>query len=503
MARFFQQSNPQRSLQTRVTLLILLPSLAILAIAAIFGYSQLRERVLKNMSLLTSQTARVVEVALRRDMLTSDFDGMQETLDTIADDEYIETLYLLNPEGEVVLAPRGQPVGRILNNQDPPCQPCHSLPPADRPMGIAVMDSAGRPIFRSMRPIENLLECNPCHDPDQPVIGLLLTDIAISPFESAIARESRVSLFWWIGSIIVIIILVNLAISRSVLRRIRQLAGAIERFGVDMRQPSLPKSPMDEIGTLGQAFESMTDRIVRREEENKLLADALAKRMSERDELLRRLIEAQEQERKRLARELHDDLGQGLSSVALNVEIIEDSLEADPERARGMLKRIKDLIAEATERMYDLILDLRPSSLDDIGLRAALRSLIERTLEPAGISWELQVPGTDGRLSQEIETTLFRILQEAITNVLKHAEAEHVTLNLCQFDGQIRVEIRDDGVGFEPSAINDPSDGSRGLGLMGMRERVDQFGGELRVHSSPGQGTQITIDLPLAGGLHG
>jgi two-component system sensor histidine kinase UhpB len=370
-------------------------------------------------------------------------------------------------------------------------------------MGIAVTNSAGQPVFRSMRPIENQRDCRACHDPSQRVIGLLLTDIAISPFEAAIARETRNSLFWWVGSIIVIVILVNLAISRSVLQRISQLAVAIERFGDDIRPPSLPKSPMDEIGKLAHAFESMTDRVIKREEENRDLTHALAKRMAERDELLKRLIEAQEQERKRLARELHDDLGQSLSTVALNVEIIENAFGEETRPAKELLRRIRELVAEATERMYDLILGLRPSSLDDIGLVAALRSLVERTLEPKGITWEFQASDTEDRLPQEIETTLFRIMQEAITNVLKHAQAEHVAMNLCRFDGRIRAEIRDDGVGFDASGLHDPTNPSRGFGLLGMRERVEQLGGEIRVNTSPGQGTQITIDLPTAEGPHG
>lgn len=502
IAQFLRQSNPQRSLQTKVTLLILLPSLVILAGAAVVGYSQLRQRVLRNMSLLTSQTAQVIQVALRRDMLASDFESMQETLDMIARDKHIDALYLLDTDGRVVFSPHASGVGEVLSNQDPACQPCHSLPPAERPMGVAVTNSAGQPVFRSMQPIEVQPECSRCHDPDQRIIGLLLTDVAISPFESAIAQETRNSLLWWVGTIILIVILVNLAIARFVLRRISHLAAAIERFGQDMTPPSLPNSPMDEIGKLGGAFEAMTARVIRRERENKELTAALGKRMEERDRLLKRLIEAQEQERKRLARELHDDLGQGLSTVALNVELIQNTLHTDSETTRQHLGRIHELVADATERMYDLILGLRPSSLDDLGLVAALRALVSRTLDPAGVSWDFNVQQSGERLPQEIEITLFRIIQEALTNIIKHARAGRVELRLSRQNGEVTTVIQDDGVGFEPRDLDRPGGTERGLGLLGMRERVEQCRGEISIRSRPGKGTQITVMLPLEHGRH-
>jgi signal transduction histidine kinase len=497
ITRILEQGNPQKSLQTKVTLLILGPSLLILAVAAAVGYAQLRHRVLKNMSLLTSQTAQVIQVALRRDMLASDFESMQETLDIIARDKHIDNLYLLDTDGRVVFAPHEAGVGEVLSNQEPACQPCHSLPPAQRPLGVAVTNSAGQPVFRSMQPIEVQPECSRCHDPNQRIIGLLLTDVAISPFESAIAQETRNSLLWWVGTIILIVILVNLAISRFVLRRISHLSAAIDRFGQNMEPPSLPESPLDEIGKLGGAFKSMTSRIIQRERENRDLTEALGRRMEERDRLLKRLIEAQEQERKRLARELHDDLGQGLSTVALNVELVQNTMQTDPEATRRHLGRIHDLVADATERMYDLILGLRPSSLDDLGLVAALRALIGRTLEPAGIACNFNVRQGDRRLPQEIEITLFRIIQEALTNIVKHAHAGHVALELYRQDGLAITEINDDGVGFNPQELDQPGAAERGLGLLGMRERVEQCQGTISIWSQPGEGTHVIVRLPV------
>jgi two-component system sensor histidine kinase UhpB len=189
---------------------------------------------------------------------------------------------------------------------------------------------------------------------------------------------------------------------------------------------------------------------------------------------LKRLISVQEQERKRVARELHDDLGQSLSSTTLNIEIAQRALNDDPQTTATHLKRALSLIAESTDQMYDLILGLRPSVLDDFGLISALRAHCQRTLEPANITFDLDTQGLPDRLPPEIETALFRIFQEALTNVLRHAKASHVVLRLIKEDGVVVGQILDDGVGFDPDMFTEQKGEPRGLGLLGIHERVEQ-----------------------------
>jgi len=166
--------------------------------------------------------------------------------------------------------------------------------------------------------------------------------------------------------------------------------------------------------------------------------------------------------------------------------------------------RSTEAIREAhalTERLLAeirrLIFDLRPSVLDDLGLLPALRRYIRELSQRGGPAIELQATGPVRRLSPQIETALFRIVQEALTNVTKHAQARKATMGLEFSDSLARVWVQDDGKGFNPQEVMKGADGGRGLGLLGMQERAALLGGTLAVASQPGQGTRITVEVPL------
>ena len=483
------------SLHLRVSALIIVPMLFILILSTGIAYIQQRDRALASMSLLASQTGSVIHHVLQRDMLLSDFESIQHTFDAIGQDDRIRTLYLLDTNGKVVFAPNGVGVGRQLDYHDKTCQPCHRLPPELRPSGVVVTGGEDQPVFRSMHPIENQPQCYGCHDPDKRINGLLLTDLSIAPVESALAADLRHNLAWWAGTVLVTGLLANLAVNRMVLRRLSGLSSAMADMGRKGPAVRLAERPADEIGRLSAAFNMMTERIQQREIENQELSEALKRRAEERGELLERLITAQEEERKRVARELHDELGQGLSSAALTIEVAQRSIEGDPVKASRHLDQAHEVIADATERMYDLIMGLRPSVLDDLGLVAALWSHAERTLEPAGISFKMDASAATDRLPPATETALFRIFQEAITNVLRHANASLVVLRIAVVDGSVEAEVEDNGVGFGHDLWGDDG-GRRGLGLLGMRERTQQLGGRIDVLSRPGEGTKLLIRIP-------
>ena len=485
------------NLQLKVSLLIILPMLLILAASALIEYSRQRERALASMSVLASQTGQVIERSLQEAMLAADAQRIQTILDALGQDPRIQTLYIMDTSGRVAFAPGGEGVGQRLYNQDPTCQPCHRLRPEDRPSGVVVTASDGQTVFRSMQPIENRLECQQCHDPDQRLNGLLLTDISIAPFESALAADLRDNLAWLAGTVIITAVLANVAVNRWVLRRLSGLAMAMDDVGLGGFQGDLPERPDDEIGRLSAAFNRMADQVEKRDRENSALSKVLKERAEERGQLLERLITAQEEERKRVARELHDELGQTLSSTALSVEIAQRAVESDPNRVTQHLEQAHDLIADATDRMYDLILGLRPSVLDDLGLLPALRSHMERTLQPEGISVEIDGSGLSERLPPHLETALFRIFQEAISNIIRHAHANHVTLRIATKDELLEASIIDDGVGFESEAIQSDGVERRGLGILGMRERATLVGGEIDIDSGPGRGTRLRVIIPL------
>ncbi|TFH37528.1 MAG: sensor histidine kinase [Anaerolineales bacterium] len=485
------------SLRTKVTLMILLPAIVIISISSLLHYQSEREDALATMSLLASQTGGVIERAIQRDMLLSDFDHIQTTFDDIGEDPLIGLLLLLDSNGRVIFSPKHEYTGQVLSNQDSSCQPCHRDDASNRPLGIVTSADDGQRFFRSMHPIENRPECNQCHDPDQRIIGVLLTDFSIEFMQTSLTRDLRNNLIWWTGTLLLLILFVNFAVHRGVVNRIDSLHTAMDGFGRSPQLQDLPEGPQDEIGRLRHTFNIMANRISKRDADNQLLSQALRKRITERGQLLKQLITAQEEERIRVARELHDELGQSLSSTALQIEIAKRQLANRPDAPIEHLNQASSILKDATDQMYNLISGLRPSILDDLGLEAAFVSLAKRTLEPAGVGFKLEIKDLGDRLPATIETVVYRVFQEALTNVLRHAKATEVDFKLEFHDGVVHGQLRDNGVGFDPDHAPGTSDRLNRMGVLGMRERVEQCGGEFTLSSAPHQGTLVIIRLPI------
>jgi signal transduction histidine kinase len=214
-----------------------------------------------------------------------------------------------------------------------------------------------------------------------------------------------------------------------------------------------------------------------------------------RGQLLNRLITAQEEERKRIARELHDDTSQALTALLYAVEETLDmnALDEMKERLAGM----KELTVHTLDGVHKLIFDLRPTMLDHLGLVPALRWCAQSRLEPTGVRVRIEEASASRRLPADVETALFRIVQELITNIARHAAARNVDI-LLQFDEETSaVTVEDDGIGFDIVEVTLSPETGRGLGLMGMLERIELLGGEMDISTAPGYGTKIHITVPL------
>ncbi len=240
----------------------------------------------------------------------------------------------------------------------------------------------------------------------------------------------------------------------------------------------------------------VTERKVR-EAENARLWQELQQKEQLRGELLARAIRAQEDERQRIARELHDATGQSLNALVFGLNAVNAALAKEPESAPELIERLKISASDTVKELQTIIYDLRPSLLDDLGLIPALRWYAQERLEPQGVQVNLSVSGDAQRLPAELETALFRIGQEAITNISRHADAHQVHLAVQFAPEQIQIMVCDDGIGFVlPDALN--RHGQRqGLGLLGMQERAALLGGQMRVESKPGGGACLTAVLPL------
>jgi two-component system, NarL family, sensor histidine kinase DevS len=205
---------------------------------------------------------------------------------------------------------------------------------------------------------------------------------------------------------------------------------------------------------------------------------------------MRKVVEAQELERKRLARELHDETGQALTSILLGLKSLEQALDSD--EGREGVASLRDLVVSTLQDVRRLAVELRPSALDDFGLAPALERLVDTYGRQAAIPVHLEITLGDDRLPAEVETTLYRMVQEALTNVAKHADATSISILLTRTASSVRLVVEDDGAGFEPGGARDG-----GLGLPGMRERVALLDGRLRVESAHGKGTTLVAEVPI------
>ena len=211
---------------------------------------------------------------------------------------------------------------------------------------------------------------------------------------------------------------------------------------------------------------------------------------SVRRDALRRAVQAQEAERRRLARELHDETGQALTSILLGLAAVERAATA--EEARVAAGELRELVVETLQSVRRLAVELRPSALDDFGLEPALRRLGQTVREGGTLDVQVEARLGAERLLPEVETAVYRIVQEGLTNVIKHAAARRVSIVVARAAERLMVVIEDDGSGFDAGAAP-----GEGLGLLGMRERVQLLDGSLTIDAQPGLGTTLVVELPL------
>jgi signal transduction histidine kinase len=216
----------------------------------------------------------------------------------------------------------------------------------------------------------------------------------------------------------------------------------------------------------------------------------------ERSDLLRRFVRLQENERRRISRELHDQMGQLVAGLALGLRSLEASVSETAPREK--LRQLQDLAAQIGREIHNLALELRPAALDDLGLSAALANYVQTWSQQTGIEIDFHASGLDElRLASHVETALYRVVQESLTNVARHAAAQRASLILERRDGALQAIVEDDGQGFDVEAIWRSPQSRQRLGLLGMQERLTDLGGSLEVESAPGRGTTVFARVPI------
>jgi len=297
--------------------------------------------------------------------------------------------------------------------------------------------------------------------------------------------------------------------TRRLVRPVQRLTESAERIAAGDLDTPLEASEGGEIGAMASALDTMRQQLLRSITELAGWNEALEGRVEDRTHALRqqqaltqrlvqRVITAQEEERGRLSRDLHDEIGQSLTGVQLSIDRAAKSLVADDPVAAQRLYDSRALVDQALKDLRHMIADLRPGVLDQLGLVPALRWVADNTLRPNGIAITVEVEGLDRRLPQVIETILFRIGQEAMSNVVRHSGAKHVAVRIVRHSAKVRMTLKDDGRGFDPAAVAGSPDPQRGLGLAGMSERASAAGGRVTVVSAPGKGTSVRVAVPVA-----
>ena len=317
------------------------------------------------------------------------------------------------------------------------------------------------------------------------VVAANVVLVALTLFAASLAAGLDLSIAdqRWSFLILALAIILTLCVNLWMLqRRFAPLERLIERIeGIDPAEPSSHQladaDPVEEIDRLSRSFNGLLERI----EDERRRSGTLAMR-------------AQEEERRRLARDLHDEVNQALTAILLRLEAL--SQDSPPDRVDEVAE-LKRLVNQAMEELLNLARQLRPTALDDHGLMPAIETQLKRFSARTGIEVRVSTDGEPDTLPEDVQTAVYRILQEALANVGRHAGATAVAVEMEVGDERLELRIRDDGAGFDPASVGrDSIDGpGAGLGLSGMAERARLAGGELDIRSAPGGGTTVGLRI--------
>ncbi|MBI4691003.1 MAG: HAMP domain-containing protein [Nitrospirae bacterium] len=361
--------------------------------------------------------------------------------------------------------------------------------------------------------------CHRCHTEDghksKTEDMLAFVPLSMAPWGVAIREPQRIVFSpstklregFLILSIISIVtaLLLGIGMSRSIVKPVHRLIGATHKIASGDMSRSIEFGGTDEIGMLSSSFEVMRIKLADSLEELRRYNITLEDRVIERtrqikagreklENLLKKVISAQEDERKRIARGLHDQTMQSLSALLMKIDMCKVYPEPSPEKVEEM----RNIVLTTLDGIHNTIQNLRPSVLDDFGLESAVMWLLDRHLSEKGIKYYLDIIEAGGaKLKPRIEITLFRIMQEAIMNISRHSAAENVFIRLNYNKNSLNVDIVDDGQGFDACSILRHTEDERSLGILGMRERAYLIDAKFEICSMPRCGTGISLKIPL------
>lgn len=297
-------------------------------------------------------------------------------------------------------------------------------------------------------------------------------------------------------------LLVAWVTTRHVVKPTEELMAAAQRMARGDLESPIQVSAQDEVGKLGESLDTMRQKLKAAygqiEATNRELESQVQERTARLGEVLKKVISVQEEERHRLARELHDEAAQTLGALSIALDRARESLQDTPAQTMEWILEAKAISTRLLEETRRLILDLRPMILDDLGLGSAIRWYAETHLEEQGVEVCVEIDQRPTRLPKHMEVSLFRVIQEALNNIARHASARHAHVRLVIRDSMASAAVADDGAGFDVERVLGPDAPIESVGLLGMQERVRLLNGVLDIRSRQGEGTTLTVEIPIA-----
>lgn len=364
-------------------------------------------------------------------------------------------------------------------------------------------------------------ECHDCHQGavvDQPATEIVaFAPLTSAPWGVAVRQSKDATMAYSTllrtrsvaigGAAALVALTVTVIISKQLVSPVESLAVAVKGIAEGDLDRPIPTHNVGELAQCAQCVEQIRTRLKDSIEEIQEWSQELELKVRQRTEeletseqarreLLHKVVVAQEEERQRLARELHDQTSQSLTALMVGLETVVMRPAETPEEVKEYVVAVKPQVQELLGEINRIVMDLRPLILDDLGLVQAIDWLVENRLESVGIRSKVWTIGPEKRLPSEVETIVYRIVQEAITNIIRHAQPKNVNITLSFRDTHSLLTIEDDGVGFSLAEADRNGDGRVRHGLLGMKERAALIGANLTIISRPGRGTRIVCEIP-------
>ena len=488
MSKFTSRlSAPIKKLDLRfkVALVFMIPIFLLVIYLSYDHYLVENELLIKQAQSTATQLGNIVLSSLSHSMLLNDRAMLSGAIHDIGAQENIQRVSIINLSSVVRESSLTSEVGQRLSTSMTGCVECHQLPEGQRPKVLSMLDSNGQ--LRVAVPIANELDCQKCHGSASKNLGMLMVDVSVSATQAGLKNDLRTNLLWsfviaglgTIGGLI----LVNWLVVRRV-EVLHNTFNAFEQGDLSARVDDKTWQSDDEITRLAKSFNRMADSLVRHEDEQRGLSQMRQQAIIE--------------ERERIARELHDGVAQFIGYVNTKVLAVRQLLKQDKvDEADQLLQQVEQAVQDQSNDVRASIIGLKMASESGTGLAADLRQYVSQCNRLADFVIELEIdPHTEEvPLDAEVELHLLRIVQEAISNIRKHASAHRAMVRLDRFEGDLVLQIRDDGTGFNPWQWSGEHRGH--FGLQTMHERAEVIGAMLTIESEPGEGTVVMVRLKV------